>query len=74
MTTQQLDANAARLCAREPYFAPNFEAARALLQAATIDADGLYWSGGALCGPQGCSCGNRGCLHQTAWRIFCYAN
>ncbi len=67
-----LDANLAALCASERYFAPNFAAARVLLDAAKVGNGGLCWVSGAVCDEHGCTCGNRGCLHQTAWRIFRY--
>lgn len=65
-----LDRNLAALSQAEPYFAPCFLAARALLDNAKAGNAGLSWSSGAVCGPRGCSCGNRGCLHATAWRVF----
>lgn len=65
-----LDAHLAALTAAEPYFAPNFAAARRLLDGAKAGNHGLTWATGAVCGAQGCSCGDRGCLHQTAWRLF----
>jgi hypothetical protein len=65
-----LDQHAAQLSQAEPYFAPNFERARVLLDGAQAGNGGLSWASGAVCGAQGCSCGNRGCLHMTAWRVF----
>lgn len=65
-----LDANVASLCEKERYFAPAFQAARNLLDSATAHNGGLAFPSGAVAGPQGCSCGNRACLHQVAWRIF----
>ena len=64
-----LDRNLAVLCEREPYFAPNFAAARVLLDSARAGNGGLTF-GKVVCGPQGCSCGNRACLHMTGWRIY----
>lgn len=72
MNTAQLDCNVAQLAQAEPYFAPNFKAARVLLDGARESKEGLIFPSGAVCGPRGCSCGNRGCLHQTAWRVFSY--
>lgn len=69
---QLLDANVARLSERERYFAASFQAARNLLDAATIGNGGLSFPSGAVAGPHGCSCGNRACLHQVGWRIFTY--
>lgn len=65
-----LDAHLAALIAREPYFAPNFTAARRLLDGAKIGNNGLTWHSGAVCGPTGCSCSDRGCLHRLSWRVF----
>lgn len=70
MTKAQLDHNMARLSTAEPYFAPNFAAARPLLDSAKASGEGLRFPSGATCGPEGCSCGNRGCLHTTAWRVY----
>lgn len=67
------DRNAAALTAREPYFAPTFESARSLLDAAHAGNGGLHWSTGAVCGPHGCSCGDKACLHQVSWRIYSHA-
>jgi hypothetical protein len=64
-----LDHNLTALCEAEPYFAPNFAAARVLLDAAKAGNGGLTF-GATTCGPHGCSCGNRACLHQTAWRVY----
>jgi hypothetical protein len=68
-----LDANAAALTEQEPYFAANFAAARIILDGARAHNVGLTWASGAVCGAHGCSCGNKGCLHVTAWRIYDYA-
>lgn len=65
-----LDANTAALCERERYFTASFRAARNLLDAAHAGNVGLEFPSGAVCGPGGCSCGDRGCLHSVAWRIF----
>jgi hypothetical protein len=65
-----LDRHVAALAEREPFFAPNFAAARVILDGAKVDNVGLRWASGAVCGPSGCSCGNRGCLHAVAWRLF----
>jgi hypothetical protein len=64
------DRNLALLCERERYFAPSFQAARTLMDAVTVGAGGLTFPSGAVAGPLGCTCGNRACLHQVAWRIF----
>jgi hypothetical protein len=68
----KLDANTAALTKLEPYFGPNFAAARIILDGARADNVGLSWASGAVCGPQGCSCGNTGCLHQICWRIYAF--
>lgn len=65
-----LDAHLAALISAEPYFAPNFTAARRLLDGAKACNGGLRWSTGAVCGPQGCSCSDRGCLHRLSWLVF----
>jgi hypothetical protein len=65
-----LDAHLAQLAQAEPYFAPNFQAARVLLDSALDKDGGLRWASGATCGPRGCSCGNKACLHATAWRLY----
>jgi hypothetical protein len=65
-----LDRHLATLTEREPYFAPNFQAARVLLDGAIAGNGGLIWPH-AVCGPLGCSCGNRACLHRICWRIYC---
>ena len=66
----RLDQHLAALCAREPYFAPSFAAARVLLNASRVGNGSLMWSSGARCGARGCSCGDRGCLHAVAWRLY----
>ncbi len=70
MNRTQLDANLARLSALEPYFAPNFAAARPMLDSAKEDGGALRFPSGATCDSTGCSCGNRGCLHVTAFRVW----
>jgi hypothetical protein len=66
----KLDASCAQLCANEPYFTPNFQAARIILDGARAGNTGLRWASGAICGPLGCTCGDKGCLHQVCWRIY----
>ena len=68
--TRLLDRNLAQLTEREPYFAPNFAAARVLLDSAHAGNGGLHFPGGAVCGPRGCTCSNRACLHPTCWRVY----
>lgn len=68
------DRNVAAMCAKERYFAPAFHAARNLLDNVLADNTGLHFPSGAIAGPHGCSCGNRACLHQVAWRIYNYAD
>ena len=70
VTEFQFDRNLARLSAAEPYFAPNFTAARPLLDSAKSSGDGLTFPSGAVCGAHGCTCGDTGCLHRVAWRIY----
>lgn len=70
MTKQTLDQHLAALCAKERYFIPAFTAARNLLDAVEADTTGLHFPSGAVAGPHGCTCGNRACLHQVAWRIW----
>ncbi len=65
-----LDRHLAQLSQAEPFFAPTFERARMLLDGAAIGNGGLRWASGAVCGPQGCTCGNRACLHAVGWRIY----
>lgn len=67
-----LDRNLAALCEKERYFAPSFHAARNLLDAALVSNTGLLFPSGAIAGPHGCTCGNRGCLHLVGWRIYAY--
>lgn len=67
---KRLDAACRALEAREPWFAPNFEAARALLNSATFGAGVVKFPHGIVCGPDGCNCGNRACLHAGAWRMY----
>lgn len=70
MTHEELDRNLAALCAKERFFTPTFTAARNLLDAAWADNTGLHFPMGDIAGPHGCTCGNRGCLHQVAWRVW----
>jgi hypothetical protein len=70
---EMLDRNTQALTAAEPYFGPNFAAARIILDGARADNVGLHWASGAVAGPQGCTCGNTGCLHTVCWRIYSYA-
>lgn len=65
-----LNRNARALSKKEPTFAPQFDAARRLLNSAMIGNGGLVWASGAVCGPEGCTCGNPACLHRPAYRIF----
>lgn len=69
--TRLLDANLAALCEREPTWTPTYQAARRLLDSAKAGNGGLHWKlSGATCGPLGCDCGDRGCLHPYSWKIY----
>ena len=67
---KRLDQACAALAAKEPWFAPNFLAARAILHTATCGAGIVKFPHGVRCGPEGCSCGNRACLHQLGWKMY----
>lgn len=69
LTQQRIDRNLATLTAKEPFFAETYEAARALLHHCYTGNGGLHFSG-AVCGPQGCSCGQPACLHRIAFRLY----
>ena len=71
---QRLDASLAARCAREPYFAESWHAARVLLRSAVygVDmrgADVLKWSNGATCRDGRCTCCGP-CLHTRAWALY----
>lgn len=67
---KRLDAACRALEAREPWFAPNFEAARALLHTARCGAGIVKFPNGIVCGPDGCNCANRACLHPLCFRMY----
>lgn len=67
---ERLDAACRALEAREPWFTPNFEAARALLHSATFGAGVVKYPNGVRCGPEGCSCNNPACLHRLGWKMY----
>lgn len=70
---EQLDAAAAALSAAEPYFAPSYRAARALLRSAICGADVLKWANGATCQDGRCGCmGRTECLHEVSYKLYCY--
>lgn len=72
--SKMLDRNVAALCEQERYFTASFIAARQLLDGAHVGNGGLLFPSGSLVGPRGCSCGDRACLHQVAWRIYSHAH
>jgi len=68
---QRLDAACRALEAKEPYFAPSFAAARALLRTATFGADMIRFPRGIVCRDGRCGClGATECLHEVGYRMY----
>lgn len=73
--TERIAQNAAQFSLHEPYFAPNFEAARRLLTYAVFGVDEVgeatvKYPNGAVASATGCTCGNPGCLHMTGRMLY----
>lgn len=67
---ERLDRATAALAAKEPYRAPTYQAARALLNSAICGAYVIKWQGAKVShGCCGCA-GKTECLHELAYKIY----
>lgn len=68
---ERLDEACAIRCQQEPYFAPCWRSARALLRGAIFGADRLRFANGIEVHDGHCGCqGLTQCLHERAYQLY----